>query len=81
VISTVRISRQTRAKLRQLAKETGLSMAHILDRAVDGLYRKRLMEDLNRDYARLRADPKAWKEELRERELWDCTLADGLEDM
>jgi hypothetical protein len=27
----------------------------------------------------LRADPEAWAEERRERELWDATLMDGLD--
>jgi hypothetical protein len=34
---------------------------------------------LDEDFARLQADPEAWKEELRERAIWDATLADGLE--
>lgn len=34
----------------------------------------------NEAYARLREDPEAWAEVLRERAEWDCTLMDGLED-
>jgi len=30
-------------------------------------------------YARLREDPKAWKNELEERAEWDVTLMDGLD--
>jgi hypothetical protein len=32
------------------------------------------------DFAALRADPKAWAEELAEREAWNATNSDGLED-
>jgi hypothetical protein len=32
------------------------------------------------DFAALRADPKAWAEELAERAVWDLAIADGLED-
>jgi hypothetical protein len=42
-------------------------------------YHKRLLEETNAAYARPRADPVAWAEELAERALWEVTLADGLE--
>jgi predicted transcriptional regulator len=79
--TNVRIQRESHAKLRQLAREAGVSMPEILEQAIDDLYRKKFLEECNRAYARLRADPKAWAEELAERKLWDATLADGLEDM
>ena len=41
--------------------------------------RKKLIQASNEAYAKLRRNPKAWKEELEERALWDATLADGLE--
>jgi hypothetical protein len=34
---------------------------------------------MNAHYEALRSDPEAWEEHVRERELWDATLADGLE--
>lgn len=40
---------------------------------------RRLLAETNRAYAALKADPKAWEEERKERALWDGTLADGLE--
>jgi AbrB family looped-hinge helix DNA binding protein len=39
-----------------------------------------LLEETNRAYAALRADPQAWEEELAERRRWETTLADGLDD-
>jgi len=42
--------------------------------------RRAFLEGCNADYARLRADPDAWREELEERAAWDCTLMDGLKD-
>jgi hypothetical protein len=42
--------------------------------------RARFFQAYNAGYAELRADPDAWAEELRERALWDVTLADGLRD-
>jgi hypothetical protein len=79
--TNVRIQPKTYAKLRQLAQQAGATMPEVLADAIDQLYRKRFIDECNRAYARLRANPKAWKEELEERKAWDVTLADGLEDM
>ena len=76
---TVRIKPATHAKLKELAGELGKSMPEVLVAAIDGLYRQRFLEDCNRAYARLKANPKAWREEMTERKAWDTTLADGLE--
>ncbi|HEX6749811.1 MAG TPA: hypothetical protein VF092_21140 [Longimicrobium sp.] len=38
------------------------------------LERRRFFEDYNAAYDGLRADPDAWKEELRERASWDPML-------
>lgn len=43
------------------------------------LWRSWLLEENNRAYAKLAADPEKWKEELEERKLWDNTLMDDLE--
>lgn len=76
---TVAIQPQTHAKLRELAETEGRGETEILDAAIDAYYRRRLLEGMNAGYARLRKDPQAWAEELAERELWDKTLADGVE--
>jgi hypothetical protein len=54
-------------------------MPEILAEAIDVLYRKRFLDECNRAYARIKADPNAWKSEQDERRIWDATLADGLE--
>jgi predicted transcriptional regulator len=77
---TVRISRSTHAELRALAEETDESMTEILDKAIDLYRRKRFLDGLNADFAALRQNKAAWEEELAERDSWDATLADGLED-
>lgn len=33
-----------------------------------------------RSYARLKGDPRAWREEQEERQAWETTLDDGLEE-
>ena len=53
-------------------------MQSILDSAIERYRRERFLRGANADFARLKRDPKAWKQELRDRELWDRTLADGI---
>lgn len=79
--TNVRIQPQSYARLREMAERGGTTMPEILAKAIDEHYRKWLLEGLADDYARLRANPKAWAAELKERALWDHTLADGLEDL
>ena len=76
--TTVRISEETRAKLRELAASTGEPMQRVLDRAVDAYRRSRFFADLDSAYASLRADPVAWAEELEERAELEGALADDL---
>ncbi|MBM4406522.1 MAG: toxin-antitoxin system protein [Chloroflexi bacterium] len=76
--TTVRLNKESYAKLRQLSKKSGESLQEVLAKAIDHLERKRFLEQANADFARLREDPKAWEEELRERRVWDVTLMDGL---
>ena len=78
--STVRIDAETQQALRELAAQDGESMGVVLRRAIEAYRRNRFLDELNRGYAALRSNPKAWKEELEERRAWDATLADGLED-
>ena len=65
---------------RELAKRAGKPMQTILDEAIDQYQRDKFLDEVNAAYARLRADPEAWKEELDERQDWNGTLMDGLEN-
>jgi len=78
--TTIRISIETREKLRELTASTGESMLFIVDRAVEEIHRKHFWERTNAAFAALRNDPDAWKAEQEERSAWDITLADGLEE-
>jgi hypothetical protein len=77
---TVRIRPETHAKLRALAQRTGDPMPDILDKAVEVYRRKQFLAECNHAFRALKSDPTAWAEELKEREAWDTTLSDGLED-
>jgi len=53
-------------------------MLGVLEKAIEQYRRERFLRGANADFEALRRDPKAWKEEHRERALWEQTLADGL---
>jgi hypothetical protein len=74
----VRISPRAHELLRQLAEEEHQSMQSILDSAIEHYRRERFLRGANADFAALKSDPKAWKQEVRDRELWDRTVADGI---
>jgi len=78
--TTLRVDLTTRSELQELAEMTGESMRELVAQAVKDYRRRRFLEQVNRDFERLRADPEAWAEELEERRLFENTLMDGLED-
>jgi hypothetical protein len=77
---TVRIRPETHAKLRALSERTGEAMPDLLDKAVEIYRRRQFLAECNRAFRSLKDDPAAWAEELKERQAWDSTLSDGLED-
>lgn len=78
--ATVRINPETHDKLRQISEAADETMTTMLDKAIDAYHRRVFLERANEAFARLRANKKAWKEELAERKAWEATLADGLKD-
>jgi len=72
-----RISPRAHRTLRRLAAESGETSEQLLDRALDLLDRKRMLDAINAGYAALRVDSEAAAAERAEREAWDVTLADG----
>lgn len=75
--TTVRISSTAQRTLQELSKATGRSQTSLLEEAVEELRRKRIFEEANRAFTALKADPRAWAEELEERKAWETTLGDG----
>jgi predicted transcriptional regulator len=74
----VRLSPHAHKLLRQLAEEEDDSMQAVLDKAIERYRREKFLRDANADFAALKRNRRAWKEELKERELWEHTLSDGL---
>jgi len=76
--TAVKVDATTYAKLKAVAAETGEPMVEVLAKAVEAYRRQSFLEGLNADFAALRGDRAAWKEELAERGAWNDALADGL---
>jgi predicted transcriptional regulator len=78
--TTVRVQVDTAQTLRDLAESMGRPMQAVLAEAVEAYSRRVMLEQLNEDFARLRADAEAWRVEIEERVLWESTLMDDLAD-
>lgn len=78
--TTVRITRNTWKSLQETARQTGMTMQEIMEKSVEEYRRKRLLEETNNAFLNLKKKPGQWKEEQEERQLWDKTLGDNLED-
>jgi hypothetical protein len=79
-MAMVRVSEAAHKSLKEIATTCGIPMQTALDEAIEAHRRRVFLEGLNDDFAALRANPDAWREEQEERALWEQTLSDGLED-
>jgi hypothetical protein len=75
--ATVRIEQATHRALAEVARAKGITLQSALTCAVEAYRRQVFLEGLADDFARLRADRRAWTEEQQERAAWDQTLKDG----
>ena len=76
--TNVRISQRAYLILKTIADKEAKPMPALLDEAIESLRRRRFLEDANQAFAVLKANPKAWQEELDERAMWDRTNQDGV---
>jgi hypothetical protein len=75
----VPISETTLARLRELARWSGISLDEALCQAINDQYERRFWEATNAGYAALRADCAAWAEIELERRALEGTLLDSLD--
>ena len=79
---TARISSASDQIIEELVNATGKSKIDIIEEALISYRFHERMRLLHEEYEKLRADKKAWADELKERkELEGTTLLDGLEDI
>jgi hypothetical protein len=79
-MTTIKVSVQTRDRLKRLADEEHLTMDAALSRVLDNTEDARFWEGVRADYARLQADPEEWADYVGELAAWDATTSDGLPD-
>jgi predicted transcriptional regulator len=78
--TTIRVNNKIYSIIKSLARQENENMQDVLEKAVENYKRKMFFEKLNNAYAKLKADPEAWEQELIERKEWDTVLTDGLEE-
>ena len=78
--TTVRIKRETKQLLEEIANQTGQKTQQVLDEAIEAYRRRVFLEQANQAYALLRQDANRWAEELAERKAWDTTSSDDLRE-
>jgi hypothetical protein len=78
--TTIRVSAKTRDLIHELARSAGVPMQEIVEQALEQYRRQQVLAATNVAYAALRDDPQAAQEWQDEQDVWDDTLADGLED-
>jgi hypothetical protein len=79
-MTTIKVSVQTRDRLKRLADEDHLTMDGELARTLDQAEGARFWEGVRADYARLQADPQEWADYVNELAEWDHAVGDGLDD-
>lgn len=77
--SMVRLKEETRRLLQEMAAQDQQSIQEVAARAVEAYRRQRLLDQINADFAALRADPEAWRAYRDDLAAWDSTLLDGLD--
>lgn len=71
-MAQTRLSDSDLARLQRLAEKSGQNQQEVLRRALDTYERDCFLDEVNAAYAKLRANPEAWAEELAERSEWDA---------
>lgn len=79
-MTTAKINARTARTLERLQRRYHKPKTVLIDLAVKKYEDQILLEEINEGYARLKADKKAWKDELKERQELEGTVGDGLEN-
>lgn len=79
-MTTAKISPNTARILERLQRRYHKPKTVLIDLALKKYEDQILLEEINEGYARLKADKKAWEDELKERQELEGTVGDGLEN-
>ncbi len=78
--TTVRVDPKLHATLRKLARVEQRPIGQVIEDAVAKYETDKFWKEMHEGFARLRADPVAWKGYEEETAIWDSMSNDGLED-
>lgn len=76
-MTTAKISQKSARILDRLQRRYHKSKTILIDLALKKYEDRILLEEINEGYARLKADKKAWEEELKEREEIEGTFGES----
>lgn len=76
----ITINKNTHEVLLNLSKQSGDNLQTLLDKAVEQYRRQLFLLQANQAFAALRKDELLWQDELNERQEWEQTLSDGIDD-
>ena len=79
-MATVRIGPQLHETLRTLSEAEQRPIRRVIEDAVDRYQKETFWQAMHEGFARLRADPDAWRDYQNEAALWDSAAGDGLEN-
>jgi predicted transcriptional regulator len=74
--TTIRVSADDRALLREIAETLGRSQQDIVHDALEYFRRAQVLRAMNAAFAALRAEPSQWASVLAERADWDAVIDD-----
>jgi hypothetical protein len=75
--TTIRVDRDTHQRLLTISTQQGFSLMEILRRATDALDRELFVGEARSQMQKLKADPQAWADYLRESSLTE--VSDGVD--
>jgi predicted transcriptional regulator len=78
--TTIRVTSESRDKVRILSEQTGLKQQEVIDQAVEAFRRQVFLDAANSAFANLNSNEARVTAEHAERQEWDDTLNDGLRD-
>jgi hypothetical protein len=75
----VSLSETSHETLLTLVESSGDTMQAILDKAIENYRRYLFLIRANESFITLRQNEALWQDEVAERQIWEQTLADGVE--
>ena len=78
--TTIRVTSESRDKVRILSEKTGLKQQEVIDQAVEAFRRQVFLDAANSAFADLNSNKATAIVENAERQEWENALNDGLRD-